>query len=463
MRSPGGTMNAHDIEPVAAEFRQLCDFARQATAAKQEHQRAIHLLPPSVRRLADIVEESDAYRQFVHAPFWGPRPPATWRIREALQRAGFYHAIQSGTEPTTVWDSLLLRLKPHVVTLQTLVLLDGCRFSTDLFSVAETLIKRFSVDELKVLGPPDEIASTYFQTETLDPNWYTRVWFLVKADKREVKPTSISVRFGYDILHHFWRPLLALALYKTEYFGIPIVLESNAGWRLDHLRWSEPMVDVVDDHDGDLIEAPRTDYTVDEKEQPRFLAFLAFFDNAIQGARHWKAFRLAARRYLRAIQIAGAHPLSGDDYEDALLHYVFALEALLSGGDRNAIGDKLATRAAWLVGPSDTVRDSVYKTVKTLYGRRSAIVHGSSGDSRSTRSLPLDEVRDLIRRILVGLMALRCSSTSPEECLRLLQTAAFDQRSQAAIANATQPVWCLIDTGISRPGPTWGPKYLESE
>ena len=456
-------MNAHDIAPLAAEFRQLWDFARQATAAKQQHEGVIHVLPPSLRHVADIVEESDAYRQFVHAPFWDPTPPSTWRVREALQRAGFYHAVQSGTEPTTVWDSLLQRLKPHAVTLQILVLLDGCRFSIDRFDVAQTLIKRFSIDELKVLGPPDEIVSTYFQTETLDPNWYTRVWFLVKTDQREVRPTSISFRFGYDILRHFWQPLLALALYKTEYFGIPIVLESNAGWRLERLRWSEPMVNIVDDHDGDSIEIPRTDYTVDEKEQPKFAAFLAFFDDAIQGTRNWKIFRLAARRYLRAIQIAGAHPLNGDDHEDALLQYVFALEALLSGGDRDAIGDKLATRAAWLIGTSDTIRYSVYKSVKKLYRRRSAIVHGSSDHSGSTPSHLLDEVRDLIRRMFIGLMALRCSSTSSEECLRLLRTAAVDQRSQAVIANATQPVWSLIDPGMSWPGPTWGPKYLGSE
>ena len=453
-------LNAPDIEPLAAEFRQLWDFARQATAtAKQEQRGAIHPLLPSLRHLADIVEESDAYRQFVDAPFWGSTPPSAWRVREALQRSGFYHAIQNGTEPTKVWDSLLRRLTPHMVTIQTLVLLDGCWFSTDRFSVAQTSIKRFSVDELKGLGPPEDIASTYFQAETLDHNWYTRVWFLARRDQRRVKPTSISVRFGYDVLLHFWRPLLALALYKTEYFATPIVLESNVGWRLERIRWSEPMVDIVDDHNGDLIEIPRTDYTVDEKEQSRFAAFLGFFDDAIKGAREWKAFRLAARRYLRAIQIAGAHPLSDDDYEDALLQYVIALEALLSGGDRDTIGDKLATRAAWLIGTSDTVRARVYRNVKNLYGRRSAIVHGSPGDSESTPSHVLDGARNLIRRILVGLMALRHTSTSTDECLRLLRTAAFDRRSQAAIADATQPVWPLIDAGVSRSGSTWGPRH----
>ena len=142
-------MNAHDIEPVAAEFRQLCDFARQATAPKEQHQGAIYSLPLSLRHVAEIVEESDAYRQFVQAPFWGPKPPGPWRIREALRRAGFYHAIERGTERKPVWDSLLLRLKPHEVDFQTLVLLDGCSFSFKRFRVAQTLIQCFSIDELK--------------------------------------------------------------------------------------------------------------------------------------------------------------------------------------------------------------------------------------------------------------------------------------------------------------------------
>ena len=36
-------MNAHDVEPLAAEFRQLWDFARQATTPEQQHQGAIRL------------------------------------------------------------------------------------------------------------------------------------------------------------------------------------------------------------------------------------------------------------------------------------------------------------------------------------------------------------------------------------------------------------------------------------
>lgn len=453
-------MSTHESDSIPVEFRELWDSAARLILPQRDERQpsGLHLLPPSLRRAADLVEQSAAYRHFVDASLWDPKPSA-WRMREAMRRAGFYQELQAAGEPTAVWRLLEARLKPHAATLRTLALLDGCWFPLEQFSVGGASIERLPADELMGLGPAPDVASVFFPTETLDPSWYTRVWFLVKEEQRDIKPTSISVRFGYDVLNQFWAPILALALYKTEFFGLPIVLESDRGWRLERVRWSEPMFNIVDDRNGESVEVPRTDYDVDANEQRRFAAFLAFFDAAIPAAREFKMFRLAGRRYLRAIQIAGPYPLTGDDFEDALLQYVFALEALLSAGDREAIGDKLATRAAWLIGTSDRTRNEIFKAVKKLYGSRSAVVHGGAIERKNAEARALDEIRDLMRRILVGLMALRRAARSDDECLRLLQTAAFDQTSQSEIAGATGPVWGLIDAGIEWPGPTWGPKY----
>ena len=87
----------------------------------------------------------------------------------------------------------------------------------------------------------------FFPSEILDPNWYTQVWFLVKEDDRQVRPGSILLRLDYDVLAQFFEPIVALALYKIDYFGLPIVLESSGGWRLERVQWSQPMVDLVDD------------------------------------------------------------------------------------------------------------------------------------------------------------------------------------------------------------------------
>ena len=71
----------------------------------------------------------------------------------------------------------------------------------------------------------------------------------------------------------------------------------------------------------------------------------------------------------------------------------------------------------------------------------------------------LDGVRDLLRRTLVGLMAVRRATGSDEECSRLLQSVAFDRSSQSQIADATEPVWSLIDPGAEWRGRVWGPTY----
>ena len=219
------------------------------------------------------------------------------------------------------------------------------------------------------------------------------------------------------------------------------------------------MVQLVDDGSGNAEEVPYSDYDVQAEEQRRFGEFVTFFDDAIQAARGWRLFRLAARRYLRAIRIAGLHPSSSDDYEDALLQYVFALEAIFLMGDRTAIADKLATRAAWLIGTDDRVRNETYTAVKNLYHARSSMVHGTTSQSGEVRPRELDRVRDLLRRSLVGLMAVRSAAGSEGECIRLLQTAAFDHGSQSHSARATEPVWHLIDSGPEWRQNGWGPKY----
>ena len=40
----------------------------------------------------------------------------------------------------------------------------------------------------------------------------------------------------YDVLAQFFEQILALALYKIDYFGLPIVLESSGGWRLERVQ-----------------------------------------------------------------------------------------------------------------------------------------------------------------------------------------------------------------------------------
>ena len=445
-----------EVPPV---FRALWNHAEQLVGSHPgEYERRLHLLSPSLTRVAELVEDGQTFRAFLDAGLWDAKP-SPWRIREVLRRAGFYQAVHSRRDQHTVWRAIDARLKPSTARVRTFALLDGCRFPSERFRVDGVLVERLSREQLQGLGPPIEVAQVFFPSEILDPDWYTPVWFLVKEDDRQVKPSTIPLRFSYDVLAQFFEPIVALALYKIDYFGLPIVLESNAGWRLERVQWSQPMVKLVGDESGNAEEIPYSDYDVQADEQQRFGEFVTFFDNAIQAARGWRLFRLAARRYLRAIRIAGFHPLSRDDYEDALLQYVFALEAIFLMGDSTAISDKLATRAAWLIGTDDRVRNDTFTAVKNLYHARSSMVHGSTSKSGAVRPHELNEVRDLLRRSLVGLMAVRSAAGSEDECIRLLKTAAFDRGSQSHIAAATEPVWRLIDSCPEWRRNGWGPKY----
>ena len=445
-----------EVPPV---FRALWDHAEQLVGSHRGgYEGRLHVLPPSLTQVAELVEDGQTFRAFVEAGLWDAKP-SPWRIREVLRRVGFYHAVHGRGDPRAVWRAVDARLRPGMARVRTLALLDGCRFPLERFRVAGVLVERFSSEQLQGLGPPIEVARVFFPSEILDPHWYTQVWFLVKEDDRPVRPDPFLLRFGYDVLAQFSEPIVALALYKLDYFGLPIVLESSAGWCLERVQWSQPMVNLVDDGSGDAVEIPNSGYDVQAEEQRRFGEFVTFFDSAIQAARGWRLFRLAARRYLRAIRIAGFYASRLDDYEDALLQYVFALEAIFLMGDNTAIADKLATRAAWLVGTDDRVRKETFKAVKDLYHARSSMVHGTTSKSGTVRPRELDGIRDLLRRSLVGLMAVRSAAGSEDECIRLLKTAAFDRGSQSHIAAATEPVWRLIDSGPEWRQNGWGPKY----
>jgi hypothetical protein len=94
------------------------------------------------------------------------------------------------------------------------------------------------------------------------------------------------------------------------------------------------------------------------------------------------------------------HPLKenrDDIYEDALLHYAFALEALLTGDDREAINEKNALSAALLIGRDDRESGKVRAFIKKAYDTRSALVHG-----RGSKGGKIDiiKLRRICQRVL---------------------------------------------------------------
>jgi hypothetical protein len=94
-------------------------------------------------------------------------------------------------------------------------------------------------------------------------------------------------------------------------------------------------------------------------------------------------------------------PTAGDS---RLLDSVMALEALL--GSETEIAFKLAFRVASLLADSDEERARLLRIVKEFYDTRSRIVHGGRLKTKQQEHLlKVDELRDLVRRLLVAFVA----------------------------------------------------------
>jgi len=287
-----------------------------------------------------------------------------------------------------------------------------------------------------MLGPRPEIAAVFFPKELLDPGWFSQQWFLCVDRTRDEGPTHIAHLLGYDLLTEHWLQLLPLALYDVTGFNVPLVLEAIRGWSLRYIRSGEPMIDA--DPDGNEI--PSSEYSVSAASLSSFRSFLGFMRSADHALRSSDIAKGVARRYLRAAFVTGPFPdvADRDDADDALLLLTFALEHLLLAGEREARADKLALRAAYLVGMNDdTKREEIHLLVKQLYGERSALVHGSKLP-RQDKRIPPWRLRGLVRDLVVAFVALRQRVGRDENWAKLMRGVVVSRKDQAFVARVAR-------------------------
>lgn len=125
-------------------------------------------------------------------------------------------------------------------------------------------------------------------------------------------------------------------------------------------------------------------------------------------ARGWLSYRNEKRHAIElAIRriFASFGPATGTfGLEDRILDVAIALEIMYGPFDGGEITHKLRTRAAWLLGTSPEDRYRIVQDMKTFYGARSAIAHGSTKADREKfeRALPLG--RDIACQTLAKLL-----------------------------------------------------------
>ncbi len=354
-------------------------------------------------------------------------------VPELLRRSGYYHGVISGKGPESYYEAIASRIAPANRPLTILYLLDNCRFAKRSFCIAGHPIERLSPSQLRRLGPSSEVCADFFPDEAIDSKGSADYWF-VKITK------SAYTAYNYDLdgeerlddggdrpeqskigdfevaaghfatgaqtrfsLPDYLEALLGLALYSPEFFEIPVILVCEPNWRRIHIRYRPPQREEK--------------YQVEERQWPSFERWLQLYELGLKAAKNSRAVFTAAHRYLQAtfasgdifpdwtpelqlIEYPGFENFSRDRpdvFEDALLHYVFALEALLAGDAKAALAEKLSVTCALLVGRDDREADFLRRFVKQAYDSRSLLVHGKS----LKKTLDLVKLRRLCQRALV--------------------------------------------------------------
>lgn len=117
------------------------------------------------------------------------------------------------------------------------------------------------------------------------------------------------------------------------------------------------------------------------------------------------------------------------EIEDKLINCMIAIEALF--GEKDELTYRISHRVACLLGKGDDAREDIFKNMKKLYAKRSALVHGkktivSWDDIRKAHSY----LRDSINRFLV-----LSQKYSRENILQTLDNAVINDNKRKELQN----------------------------
>jgi hypothetical protein len=121
----------------------------------------------------------------------------------------------------------------------------------------------------------------------------------------------------------------------------------------------------------------------------------------------------------------------------AVLNGLTALEALLTNDSNTELSYRLSLRVANLLGSEDAARVSLFREMKEFYDLRSKIVHGSASklSTKLQNRLQLtDSLREIVRRVILSVMALATSSELTQIRLEdLLDQLVFDETKRREV------------------------------
>jgi hypothetical protein len=384
----------------------------------------------------------------------------------ALKRSGYYHSLASRREGFEEFVPIIdQRISADTTAVVKLYPLKDCEFSCDRFEVAGFRVVRLTAAELEALGPSGPVCKDFFPGEQIDPNDYSKTWFIrteagiptrlhILSDEgiyEEQKASPIIDQGLIDVV-------LLLSLYNRGYFSMNRIFLCEPGWRIT--EWPLPLSGPVEQRQQHLVSAGK---------QLAFEEYLTIGTNGLKNARasgnqrNQGAIRTAVRRYLQATFTLGdvfsdwnamgfvaqhdtvyrlAESERIDMLEDALLRYVFALEALCVGDGKEAITEKVALSAALLVGREDGERAEIRTFIKKeAYKRRSELAHGKAV-AADDLSKPLPTLRAICQRAL--LVVLSIYAEDPTFDLTKLQDLPVSSKQRDQVERVRNRIFSLI-------------------
>jgi hypothetical protein len=313
--------------------------------------------------------------------------------------------------PVGIWDYAIL--DANLTTDDPISVIDGWELVSP------------TTEDLRQLLPLPATAM-YQSNRPFKPQDYAGLTMLRRS--REDRPNYGPI-FRWDILyalaldrpaHPLWRPLLALSLFDNPVLQLCARYEVEPGRRIDKLfdnvDWEVWIPDGVTE-----VERPRTGDFGENADLSMLRRFLAELAPRIPEAPHVTdnkkskrskkkkspkeqsdtRLRRCAEHFLSAGEHAhGEGEVFSELNAETVLHYVIALEGLLTGDDENQgeLTRKVSQRAAILASNDGARRLEIAKLVRDAYGARSAYAHGSEPDTE----IDLPKLRYVVRRCILA-------------------------------------------------------------
>ena len=210
--------------------------------------------------------------------------------------------------------------------------------------------------------------------------------------------------------HALWRPLLLLSLFENPVLQLWARYQVEPGRRIDKLfddvDWDVWTPDGVID-----IEHPRTGDFGDYIDLPMLRRFLSELSSRMPEdlsgqpnrteSKPNARLRRSAEHFLSASAHAhGEGEVLSELNAETVLHYVIALEGLLTGEEQpGELTRKISQRAAVLAGEDDAQRLEIEETVRGAYASRSRYAHGAPPPQED---IDLPKLRQAVRRCLLA-------------------------------------------------------------